>query len=778
MRALNYSNSLKVNDKVDTENVSKTNPKAVSKAKATMAQGKKDLASKRNTNEKLDPIANRKNTKASNSKGNSNRPLAQNHNDVHVEPLRGKIRPLSSSTLALSRAANSIGSSAEHTSGSVARGGSRAKSAGSHRIEFGSEECKRRSKGMVALHTELFSNNSFSMHSSLLVVLFAESSTSKHDLLELIVKVHDIITSEELYFSLSTKEYTGLLESICAVFPMRQMEIRSLFRPHSSDWWAKNISNWLVRSDQLILGEKENKKFKGTGTENSLFLFAADIKKVEVYVKKELQLSEEYNADDIVGTIGNENIDTTISSPHGDAEKEEEFIVQAESHANLDSEVEWTSELFHQGPIDEEEVEADEPFQQLYMHDSANGLGFEPPSSAVDQSSYGDDFEQKDSVLKVSVHQQVSYGEDFENDYSVVIVKEEKTNGKSLLVPIEEYKAEEAIAVARNPIEEYRTEDESAIAVKAAAAADKIPSQGNENRADLASVENLDKDNGIGTAIQKDVTASLSSQLGFQNTAVDYEEEFERESQHVHDGVNDNDSEDKYEQDFSPPESVKKIEDGAVYQLLPDDRAEMKHETASVGSGYGSYGEDFDNEAFQAPNCEKSVENEYKDDGSDDYAADKPESEEENDELGYVNAPLQETSQIRYGEDFENENGSSIMKSYGFTMSSSMLEVENETDSAIMMRAAPYVPGALMHGTYNSLAPFYSFCQALTNILVNDAGMSTSDRSDNSFTPLAQVNSFQAGVPSAKSNPLDSANDDYSAYSKDVSANVMFFLQY
>ena len=56
--------------------------------------------------------------------------------------------------------------------------------------------------------------------------------------------------------------------------------------------------------------------------------------------------------------------------------------------------------------------------------------------------------------------------------------------------------------------------------------------------------------------------------------------------------------------------------------------------------------------------------------------------------------------------------------------------------------------------------------------------MSTSDRSDNSFTPLAQVNSFQAGVPSAKSNPLDSANDDYSAYSKDVSASIMFFLQY
>jgi hypothetical protein len=53
--------------------------------------------------------------------------------------------------------------------------------------------------------------------------------------------------------------------------------------------------------------------------------------------------------------------------------------------------------------------------------------------------------------------------------------------------------------------------------------------------------------------------------------------------------------------------------------------------------------------------------------------------------------------------------------------------------------------------------------------------MSTSDRSDNSLNPLAQVNSFQAGVPSAKSNPLDSANDDYSAYSKDVSASIMFF---
>jgi hypothetical protein len=124
---------LKENEKVVSENDSKINSKAVAKGKAPInaAHNKRDLAASKKHNEKLDPIANRKIAKAapvSNAKGNGNRSLVQNPNDVQGEPLRGKIRPLSSSTLALSRVANSTGAGAAPAGGAVLRGGSRAKS--------------------------------------------------------------------------------------------------------------------------------------------------------------------------------------------------------------------------------------------------------------------------------------------------------------------------------------------------------------------------------------------------------------------------------------------------------------------------------------------------------------------------------------------------------------------------------------------------------------------------------------------------------------------------
>ena len=662
------------------------NSKAAAKVKAAantahrdsnnaLSHNKRDLPSKKH-NEKLDPIANRKIAKAAaavaNSKGISSKSLVHNHNDVIGEPLRGKIRPLSSSTLALSRAANS--SVAAPAGGAVPREGSRAKSAGSHRAEVGSEECKRRSKGMIALHTELFSNNSFSRQSSLLIVLFTDPSSSTHELVDIIVKVHDIVTSEEIYFSVSTNEYNELLESLCAANPRRQMEIRSLFRPHSSDWWAKNFSNWIVRTDQLILGEKENEKGKGKGKGkgNSPFSFAADIKKVEMYVNTELQISEEQVAS--AGINGDKHLETSVSAS-------QENIVHDDSHANVPSEVEWNTELFHQGPIEGEELEADEPFQQLYVHDSADGLGFEPPlpSNAMGQSSYGDDFEQKDSLLKSSIHQQISYGEDFESDYAVVAVSSEQ-----LAVAIE--------PSVLDPIEENKVDEERVLLT----AEEERPSlQRNESRPDplpVVSLEEGKKDSG--EVVPLGIAESPIPQPGLQ-IAVDYEEEFERGSQHVRDVNND---EDKYEQVY---------EDTAAYPLAPgggEDSVEMKNETASVGSGYASYGEDFDNEASAVLSYENeapNAANEYKDDGSDEYAADKPESEEENDELGYANASVQETSQIRYGEDFENENSSSMMKSYGFAMSSSMADMENETDSAIMLRAAPNIPGVLVNAKVN-----------------------------------------------------------------------------
>lgn len=656
------------------------NSKAAAKGKAPInaAHNKRDMASKKH-NEKLDPIANRKNVKAAaitNAKGNSNRSLVHNPNDVQGEPLRGKIRPLSSSTLALSKAANSTGAPA---GGAVPRRGSRAKSAGPHRPEVDSEECKRRSKGMIALHTELFSNNSFSMQSSLLIVLFIEPSSSKHEVLDLIAKVHDIVTSEEIYFSLSTNEFNELLESLCAANPKRQMEIRSLFRPHSSDWWAKNISNWIVRSGQQILGEKENERGKGVGKGNTSFSFSADIKKVEAYVKKELQLLVELVADTaLVGINGDQDVETSASTAQKNTPLDD-------SHVNVPSEVEWTDELFHQDPIEGEELEADEPFQQLCVNDSADGLGFEPPSTAnaIGQGSYGDDFEQKDSLLKSSIHQQISYGEDFESDFATVAISEQQVLESSVLVPIEENKVEEERAASAA---EEKEDGEDA----------KRPLlQRNESRPDLqAPIESLVEGKVVEAAIPLGIAESPSPQRSLQ-IAVDYEDEFEKEAQHVRD---DNNDDDNYEQVFSPTESVKFNADTAAYPLNSDDGdegAEMKNETASMASGYGSYGEDFDNEAAAVPNYQKEAANECKDDGSDEYAADKPESEEENDELGYANISLQENSQVRYGEDFENENSSSIMKSYGFAMSSSIVDMENDTDSAIMLRAPPNIPGGL-----------------------------------------------------------------------------------
>ena len=103
-------------------------------------------------------------------------------------------------------------------------------------------------------------------------------------------------------------------------------------------------------------------------------------------------------------------------------------------------------------------------------------------------------------------------------------------------------------------------------------------------------------------------------------------------------------------------------------------------------SDQGSYGEDFDNNSVDiGEKLIAAVEAGY----NNDCLNDKPESDDDayddDDEEGITKKP----SLSHYEEDFENENSSAMMKTYGFTMSASLEEISNENDSSVMLRAPP-----------------------------------------------------------------------------------------